>query len=279
MRQALRLLGLSLLLASGNSALAQQASPGYSWKLGVSLAGVSYPAYRGSSVHDNLVLPVPALSFTSPRIKLDRKGARLELLNLPGVRFRLSASGSLPVNSDDVPLRQDMPDLDPSIELGPAAVIDLPCPPPWYCKQETLLRGVIASDLKSIHGIGWTLQPRLTVGFVHNSKRRPGQHRARLTLGPLWASRQYHDYFYSVDAQYATAQRPAYTARSGFSGWRSSFSYNYQRGRLGGALYVAFDDIGGSQFANSPLVETDHYLMAGFYLRWYLWSSDGFADD
>ncbi|MGJ8670687.1 MAG: MipA/OmpV family protein [Oceanococcus sp.] len=253
--------------------LAQTTDSAWSWNLGLGLASINFPAYRGSAVRQTLALPVPSMSFTSPRFQLNRQGARLSLLDFSGIRFRISASGSLPVNSDDVPLREGMPDLDPSFELGPAAIIDLPCPAPWVCVQETLLRGVIASDFKSLSGIGWTLQPRLKILHSHGNNGL-GQHDWRFTVGPMLASRRYHDYFYSVDTKFVTSTRPEYKANGGFSGWRSSLSYSYQRGRFGASLYAAFDQLSDSRFIDSPLVDSQSYVMAGVYLRWYFLGSN-----
>ncbi len=239
----------------------------YSWELGAGLASLSFPAYRGSDVRETLVLPVPSISISSPRFRLNRQGARLSLLETPWLRVRLSASGSLPVDSDDVPLRAGMPDLDPSFELGPAAIIELPCTAPFVCQQQTLLRGVIASDFRSLTSIGWTLQPRLSLKYSQGSQN------LRLTLGPVVASRRYHDYFYSVAAQFETSARPRYAASGGFSGWRSSASYNYQKGRFGASVYMAYDALADASFADSPLLETTDYLLGGLYLRWTFFSS------
>ena len=266
--------GLLVLLTSFVCcATAQASEQDYSWKLGVGSAGISFPAYRGSSQRQSLLLPVPALSFTSPRFQLNRQGARLSLLDFGWLRFRLSASGSLPVDSDDVPLREGMPDLDPSFELGPAAVIQLPCPSSWQCHQETLLRGVVASDFESFSGIGWTLQPRIKIQHSRG-ELASGQFDWRLTFGPVIASRRYHDYFYSVDSQFADTNRSQYEATGGFSGWRSSVTWRYQKGDIGVSFYAAFDQLSDSVFVDSPLVDSRDYFLAGAFLRWYFRSSE-----
>lgn len=244
----------------------------FRWDAGLGLASLSFPAYRGSKVREVLALPVPIVSFSSKHLSLSRDGAKLDVYDTRRVRFNLSAAGSLPVDSDDVPLREGMPDLNPSIELGPALIIALPCWSGWTCVQETLARGVIASDFEQIETIGWTLQPRLKLRRSAPATRRH-RHDWELTAGPVYATRRYHDYFYTVEAPYATAERPAYAARSGFSGWRFSATHVYQFGDFGIYSYVSYDNLRDSAFADSPLLETKDYILGGIMMRWTLWGS------
>lgn len=266
-------LGLISGLAISSTAHAQSFWSQLQWQIGAGAAGISFPAYRGSAVREHIALPVPALSVRAPRFQLGRDGARINLFESTWLSFRLSASGSLPVDSDDVPLREGMEDLDPSFEIGPAAVIELPCAGRWSCKQETLLRGVIASDFRSASAIGWTLQPRIKIKYARGD-RATGQLQSRITFGPLWASRRYHDYFYTVGNADVTASRPAYAASGGFSGYRSSLSVSWRWQRWGASLYSSYDRIDDASFYNSPLVERDDYLMAGVFIRHYFWSSE-----
>ncbi len=250
----------------------QESQQGFVWDAGVSFASLSFPAYRGSKVRETLALPLPSFSFSSEKLSLGRDGAKVDVYDARRVHFNLSAAGSLPVDSDDIPLRSGMPDLSPSIELGPALIIVLPCWRGWVCLQETLARGVIASDFEQVETIGWTLQPRLT--FRRSApKQARHKHDWDITLGPVYATRLYHDYFYTVEPRFATTERPAYQARSGFSGWRFSLTHVYQFGEFGIYSYVSYDNMRDTAFADSPLLETKDYVLGGIALRWTLWGS------
>ena len=63
-----------------------------------------------------------------------------------------------------------------------------------------------------------------------------------LNLGPMWASEDYHDYYYSVAPAFATTSRPAYQARAGYSGFMGKISLkrnfgHYWLGRLFAQMY------------------------------------------
>lgn len=270
----------ALLMAVSTSLLAatDTVQPGpdernFSWTAGLGLASLSFPAYRGSKVRETLALPVPVVSFTSRNFSLSRDGAKVDVFDSQRIHFNLSAAGSLPVDSDDVPLRDGMPDLNPSIELGPALIVELPCWRNWTCLQETQARGVVASDFSQVDTIGWTLHPRINLRRNAPVTQRH-RHEFEFTAGPVYATRRYHEYFYAVPDEYATEQRPAYQARSGFSGWRFSLTHVYKFGNIGIYSYAAYDNLRDSAFVDSPLLETKDYILGGIMMRWVLWGSD-----
>lgn len=264
--------GLVGLICLGASLNLQAQTP-WEWEVGAGVATLSFPAYRGSSHRRQWVLPLPNLSISSERLQLGRRGAQLTLLEAGPLRIRLSASGSLPVDSDDLPLRAGMPDLDPSFELGPALSWEFPKLGDWELKPELLIRGVLATNLRRFQTIGWVTQPRLSLRRL--SKVAP-RHKTdlRWTIGPVLASHRYHAYFYSVAPEFADAQRPAFNAAGGFSGWRSTLSGKLTRQRLGLTAFLSYDNMNLASFAASPLVERDQYWVAGFVMTWMLFGSE-----
>src|SRR3546814_5015082 len=62
---------------------------------------------------------------------------------------------------------------------------------------------------------------------------------------------------------YATADRPAYDAKSGYAGsqFLMSLSKRYPKYWLG--AFARWDSLAGAVFADSPLVKRDHYFAAG----------------
>jgi outer membrane scaffolding protein for murein synthesis (MipA/OmpV family) len=92
--------------------------------------------------------------------------------------------------------------------------------------------------------------------------------------GLIFSDQRYHQYFYDVAPQYATATRPAYTSSGGYSGTQFIFAFNKrQNGRWMGG-FMKWDDLTGATFADSPLVETKQYFTIGFAVTWVLDKSD-----
>lgn len=270
MRRLLILAGLALL---GTRALASEpALPHIEWRVGAAMAGLSFPAYRGSNERTQWLLPLPVFSVRTERIELGRSGANLSLFDHGALRIRLSASGSLPVDSDEVPLREGMPDLDPSFEIGPALYLELPRYGHWQLQPELLMRSVFATDLRRFTDLGWVFQPRLTL-IRRETMNEARSVTLRLNSGPMFATRAYHQYFYGVAPVHARAGRPAYEADSGFSGWSSSAALTSRIGRLGVTTYLSYENLESASFADSPLLEQEHYWLLGFIVSWHLWGN------
>jgi len=90
-----------------------------------------------------------------------------------------------------------------------------------------------------------------------------------LAIGPLFATEKYHDYYYEVAPRFAIpGVRPAYNARGGYSGSNLILSVTKRFGRIWLGAFVRYDELSGAVFANSPLMRTDHSVMAGIGLAW-----------
>src|SRR5690349_2601489 len=88
------------------------------WELGLGVAGVHFPDYRGSSHERNYALPAPYIVYRGDIVQADRGGLRGRIARSENLDLTLSAGASLPVESKDNPVRFGMPDLKPSVELG-----------------------------------------------------------------------------------------------------------------------------------------------------------------
>ncbi len=248
------------------------------WAAGVAAASLYFPAYRGSGDSALLAVPVPTFALSGENWRIGRNGAQLRLNESGRLKLQISMSGALPVNSDDSAARSGMPDLDPSLEIGPALVYTVPLRAGLELRGEGLLRAVIASDFKSATPTGWVANPRLTL--KSHSAGDNSQLNLRLSSGPLWATRKYHGYYYDVTAEFATAQRPRFRARGGYSGWRNSLSSRWLRGRLGVYGLLSWDLLTGAGFVDSPLIERKSYVLFGLFISWNLArSSDRLASE
>jgi len=240
------------------------AEPRPLWEFGVGAVGLRLPDYRGSDESRNYVYPLPYLIYRGERVRVDREGARARFFELGRAELDFSVNATPPVHSRENRAREGMPDLDPTIELGPminfALVRD-------RAKDRRLdlrlpLRAVIATDLSHARTAGFVFQPHLSSGF------RLGAWNASLLGGPLYATRRYHSYFYGVEPQLATAERPAYSASGGYSGAMALGSLSRRFGRWWVGGFLRYDALKSAVFESSPLVKREHSLMAGFAFAW-----------
>jgi len=223
---------------------------------------LSIPHYRGSDQRDEYIAPVPYVRFRGDRLKVDREGGRYFFYKHNQINIDLSAAFSFPVDSEDNTARQGMPDLDALLEVGPRLQ--------WYLYQsdDNRLRlrfGApirLAVNLSDAGNEGLIFAPYLQLRYYSIME-------TAFSIGPIWASEKYHDYFYQVDNQFATANRPAYDARAGYSGFRFTLSNSHRLSKhywWGG--FVRYDSLSGAVFEDSPLVRQDSSLTAGLALSY-----------
>lgn len=233
------------------------------WELGLGLAGLTIPDYRGSDEQRGYLLPLPYVQYRGEVFQIDREGAHGKLLAAERVRLELSVAAGPLARSDDNEARRDMPDIDPTVEVGPSLEIYLTDDRAW--KLELPLRTVIATDLTHAEGIGWVFAPSLNYRMGNNHGWGGG-----IAIGPLYASEKYHDYYYEVLPAFATATRPAYDAPGGYSGSRLTFSASRRFPDFWVGAFARYDRLSGAAFEDSPLVKQKSSFMAGVGIAWVL---------
>jgi len=235
------------------------------WEFGMGVFPSTYPAYRGSDDQQYYLLPFPYLVYRGEYLKIDRDGMRARLFNTNRVEINISVNGAIPVRSDESGARNGMPDLDPTFEIGPSLDVVLVRPSHKYTlKLKLPVRSVIATDLSSTKQAGWIFNPHLNL----NSKDMFGGWEASLSLGPLFGNRKYHAYYYEVPPKYATASRPEYSASGGYSGTLAVASLSRRFYDIWMGAFIRYDNLSGAKFDDSPLVETNHSIMAGVAVAW-----------
>jgi len=261
---------LSILLSSAADA---QTEIKPLWEIGAGVAAINFPIYRGANERRAYLLPVPYIAYNGEVIQVNRERVRGLIFRKDKVEMDISMNGSVPAKSSDSVERQGMPDLDPTLEVGPSLNTHF-----YYSDDKRVnfdmrlpVRGVVASDFKHVQSAGWLFQPQLNLDArnVDHSGWNIG-----LVGGLIFADRRYHQYFYNVAPQYATASRPAYTASGGYSGTQFIFAFNKREGRRWMGGFVKWDDLKGAVFADSPLVRSKQYLTFGFAITWVLDKSD-----
>ena len=214
-----------------------------------------FPIYRGEflRVGDSDEKPITARIFRADRIKLD-----------------LDFGLNLPVDSDDVDAREDMPDLDLLFEIGPELELQFieNLPGDFYLGLQ--LRGAWSFD-------GLDPEWRGTVystEFKHEYPRRDAKTKLVTRLTPEFANTPYMRFFYGVANEFATPNRPAYDARGGYLGTRLNFSFRHELNkefeiRTG----VRLGYYKGAKNEDSPLFTTNHTEEVYFAFLWKFWES------
>ena len=237
------------------------------WEAGAGVAIVDFPDYRGSDQRHTYALPIPYVVYRGERLKIDRQKVRGLLFSSDIAELDLSMNGSVPVRSRDNRAREGMPDLDPTLEIGPSLNVYLyrGASNKMSVELRLPLRAVEATDLRSVHHEGWLFHPHVNIDL--KDVVRPGW-RLGLLAGPLFGSRRYHNYFYGVAPAFATPARPAYEARGGYSGAQfiGGVSKRFENYWVG--AFVKADTLHEATFAESPLVKRKYAFTGGVAVAW-----------
>jgi MipA family protein len=242
------------------------------WEFGLGAGAIAFPDYRGSDEGRVYPVPVPYFVYRGPILKADRDGLRGKLLNRDYVELDLSVGATIPVNSEDNAARRGMPDLKPTLELGPSVEVHL-----WRAADRDVkfdlvmpLRVPITLE-SSPQSLQWIFAPRFNIDFENVGG--PGGWNVGGGIGPVFAADKFHEYFYSVPAQFATPERPEYHADGGYSGMHVLAAVSRRFPKYWFGAFLRYDWLGGAEFANSPLMRRENYLAGGFGFAWMLGES------
>ena len=270
LKRTLRYLALSLSVFCSTVAQAQtELKP--QWELGAGLAAIDFPVYRGSNERRTFLLPIPYFAYRGENIEINRERVRGLIFRKDNLELDISVNGSVPAKN--AVARQGMPNLDPTLEIGPSLNVHL-----YYSADKKTnfdlrmpLRGVLGSDFKHVQPVGWLFQPQLALDVrdIHHSGWNAG-----VVGGLIFSDRRYHRYFYEVAPQYATATRPAYSSGGGYAGTQFILALNKRHEGYWTGGFMKWDSLNGAVFADSPLVKSKEYFTVGFAVTWVLDKSD-----
>lgn len=240
------------------------------WEVGAGVAPVTFPAYRGADEQRSFTFPIPYLVYRGDRLRVDRGGARGMLWDSPSVEIDLSFDGAIPVDSTDDGPRAGMEELDPILEIGPSLKVGLAETDSGRLEFRLPVRAAIAIDGGSTSHEGWKVHPMLN----YNAPGLIDDWNFGFNIGPKFASRDFHAYYYDVGAGDVTRQRPAFRASAGYSGMSMLVSASRRFDRFWVGSFLRYDYLDGATFDDSPLVETNHAVSAGVAISWILWQSE-----
>ncbi|SAK78186.1 MltA-interacting protein MipA [Caballeronia ptereochthonis] len=215
----LRFAPIVMLFLATRAAGADEAPPPSKplWELGIGMGVAAFPHYPGSDQTRAWVFPFPYIVYRGKFFRADRDGVRGQLIDTDRVNLNISVLGSLPVSSRDDNARAGMPDLKPTIEIGPSVEVHF-----WRSPSRDMLLDLrmplrLGITLESSpKTVGWQFEPNLNLDLV-DVAGVPGL-RVGMFAGPMFADRKYSDHYYTVAPPYATPGRPAFDASGGYAG-------------------------------------------------------------
>ncbi len=233
------------------------------WELGLGLAGVSAPLYRGSNQSQTFLVPIPYFVYRGEKLKVGDGVIRGQLFDSEAIKIDFSAAANLPVPGH-ANSRVGMPDLAPTVEIGPSLELDL--------------------DSRTDNSSGWSLKFPLRLAL---SLKDFGRHGATFTpyvdykshyqgwqfaasAGPLFATQTYHDFYYEVLPQYVIPGRIEYHPAAGYSGSRLTFTQRRRLDNVWFGSFIRIDSLHGAQFGDSPLLQQRYAVIVGFGVSWIM---------
>lgn len=242
------------------------------WEVGLGVAALSVPVYRGADQRRDFLLPLPYLIYRGETFKADRRGVRSELVEHGRLELDIAADASPPVGSGVIEARRGMPDLRATLGVGPA--LDYLA---WASgdglRELRLQLPVVGSfTLESRSSfVGWQATPRLN--FDIENPFGSGEWRLGVLAGLVYGSRDQHAYFYRVSADQATSTRGAYSATGGYAGSELLFSLSRRFPSWWIGAFARHDNLRGAVMAESPLVRRTAYSSVGIAAAWMIGES------
>jgi outer membrane protein len=237
------------------------------WEAGVGVGVLRLPHYRGSDQSHTWVLPVPYVVYRGDLLRADRDGARARLFNDERFDVDVSAAATAPTRSEDNRAREGMPDLAPTVEIGPNINYTLSRGEQWTLQARLPIRAAFTLE-SGPDMIGWMATPNVNLDMrVH------GWNVGMLT-GPIFGTRRINGYFFDVAPEFATAERPAYQSRGGYAGWRLLGAVSRRLGDFWVGGYISGDSVRNARFHDSPLVRQRETVAFGIAVSWIFAESD-----
>jgi MipA family protein len=240
------------------------------WEFGLFHAEARFPHYRGSDEHQWYVLPLPDVVYREDTLQPNHEGLRGIFYDGEYIESSVSLQGNLSVSRDSE-VREEMPQLDPIFEIGPAI------------RYHILGRHPTDSLFLKI-----TLQAAYSLNFDHAAGIRYEGFRSGLNLiyfnksffekyglsyglnaGIDFSNSKLHSYFYDVSYDHIGREKHFYESDSGYSGFSVAGALQKQlTEKLVCGIYSRLDNISGTMFDDSHLLQKDNTFIFGAALIW-----------
>jgi hypothetical protein len=231
------------------------------WEFRFAGFGRYAPVYPGADESDLTLLPIPIPvyrgSFLSFGENLDQI-ARGDITETRRLRLGIDLDFTFGEDSSEIAVRHGMPDLDFLIEIGPELEIrlsDRTLERGEFFLAWQLRAGISLDGLDSSSSRGFALSPEFE---FRRDQVLGGDNLLSLRFRPTWASEDYMDYYYEVDPQFATLNRPAFDAQDGYLGSRITAALTRQiNDKLVLGVSASWYLNSGAENDTSPLFRSD----------------------
>lgn len=238
----------------------------FEWGLGLLTFNADH--YRGSDQSKNWLLPLPYFVYTGENIEAEPSFIRGTFFKNDSFSFKLSLNAGLSVESEKNNARRGMPSLDYTLEAGPMLLFKI-----WKSEDSKSLlnlewptRLVASTDLTYLKHQGLFSVPYLNlVHFPQSSTLNWG---SEFSIAVMYGSSKFHQYFYGVDHEFATPERPFYKADNGYSGLQTTWILSRRIGDVIIMPFIRWDYLDGVSFEDSPLFKRKNYLLTGLGTFW-----------
>ena len=237
-------------------------------ELGAGVASLFYPHYIGSKSTNFLTLPFPHIRYRGDYLTIDEDGIKEKIFGVDGLRLDLSMSGSLPASSEKGGVKEGMPDLDLTGEIGLQLIYNFFKKDIFKLELELPLRTVLATDYTSIEYVGLVSNPQLKYSLYYTNFEWT------LRTSLLFNDANYNNYYYGVKKIYETPQRSYYDSKGGFSGFKTRVGMTYQKDNWWVGAFFSYYNISNAVFSDSPLVETDSAFYTGASVAYIFYTED-----
>jgi outer membrane protein len=265
---------LLVLLLFCSSALAKTGEkPLPLWEVGVGFLSFRADHYRGSDQYTEYFWPTPYFIYRGEKLRAENSFIEGQFFRWGLFSLNVSLSAGLPVNSEKNRARAGMPDIHSTFETGVLARFRLwENQERWFNMEFRLpFRAVTATDLKEWEHIGFFSVPYLN--WAVKATKRTWGIGIEGSIAPMFATQKYHDYFFGVSPQFATAGRPAFKPRGGYSGLQLSLIVTKRWGDVFFLPFVRYDLLKQAKFEHSPLVRKKSYFLGGLGFVWFFLKS------
>ena len=243
------------------------------WEIGVVAIGAYQPAYPGSDQDLARFRVLPFGIYRGSLLRADGNGIGLRGFRSRRFEWDVSGSGSFGSSANKVRVRAGMPSIGTLAEIGPALKINLgdlldPKRDVRLTQLEIPIRAVFDISDGFAHR-GWTFEPRLS-----HTAWTGSSFALVVSASTLFADRSLNHLYYGVDAPYATADRPAYSASAGLVATRLNASLRHRvNATLRLQYFAQLETVRGAANETSPLVRSKQDAGIGVSLIWGVWHS------
>ncbi|MDH5393708.1 MAG: MipA/OmpV family protein [Gammaproteobacteria bacterium] len=236
------------------------------WKLGAGIGNITANSYPGSDQTQSITSPIPYLKVKTKWFDLDREGLHTNWFENTNFRLDFSFDLGLPVKSSESTLRAGMRDLDPVAQFGPLLIYQIDDDQRQKWQIHLPLTYAYSFDDVDASPAGRVSNPRIYFNYLYATKTQPLD--ISLSLGPVYGSAKYHDFYYSVEPAFSSPSRPEYLARQGHAGYRFNVSVTRLMNGYWLGVYLRYQNLTDAVFVDSPLVKQKDYWFIAVGASW-----------